>query len=135
MTSTDHFTNRKTGKTFNIYHNLNCKSHNVIYLIECTLCNNKQYIGKSETPSNLRTNNHRSDAKKPDSIAIDKHFFDNKDHNLEKHAMITLIKKLENASHMTQNEVTNTLERRGDFWIQKLNTLSPDGFNQALNFQ
>lgn len=135
MVSTDHFTNRKTGKKFHIYHNLNCKSHNVIYLIECTLCNNKAYVGKSETPSNLRTNNHRSDAKKMDSIAIDKHFFDNNDHDFEKHAKITLIEKVVNVSHMTKEEVTNTLERREDFWIQKLNTLTPDGFNQSLNCQ
>ena len=35
---------------------------------------------------------------------------------------------------MTPQEVTNTLERREDFWILKLNTLKPDGFNQELNF-
>ena len=135
MVLTDHFNNRKTGKKFQIYHNLNCKSHNVIYLIECTLCNNKPYVGKSETPSNLRTNNHRSAANKHDSIAIDKHFFDNKNHNFEKHAKITLIEKVENVSHMTKEEVTNTLERREDFWIIKLDTLTPDGFNQSLNHQ
>ena len=47
-----YFNNRKTGK---IFHNLNCKSSNVIYLIDCTLCNNKPYIVKSETQSNVRT--------------------------------------------------------------------------------
>lgn len=133
MVSTDHFTNRKTGEKFYIYHNLNCKSNHVIYLIECSLCNNKAYIGKSETPSNIRTNNHRNDAKKQDSISIDKHFFDNQDHNFEQHAKITLIEKLENYRYMTKEEITITLEKREDFWMKKLNTLIPDGFNQSLN--
>ena len=134
MVSTNFVTNRKTGKIFKIYHNLNCKSRNVIYLIECILCQNKPYVGKSEPPSNLRTNNHRSDAKKPDSIAVDKHFFENKDHDFEKHAKITLIERLENATHMTDQEITHNLEKREDFWIKKLNTLTPNGFNQELNF-
>ena len=134
MVTTDHFTNRKTGKVFNIFHNLNCKSSNVIYLIECILCNNKPYVGKSETRSNVRTNNHRSDAKKPDSIHVDRHFFENEDHDFEKHAKITLIEKVENTAHMTQPEITTILEQREDFWMLKLNTLIPDGFNQELNF-
>ena len=133
MVDTYFVTNRKTGKKFHIFHHLNCKSNNVIYLIECSLCNFKPYIGKSETASNLRINNHRSDSRKEDSITVDQHFSTN-GHNFEKHAKITLIEKVENTSHMTPQEVTNTLERREDFWILKLNTLKPDGFNQELNF-
>ena len=50
MTTTTEFTNRKTGRQFKIYHNVNCKSFYVIYLIECILChfkpsgNVKQYL-------------------------------------------------------------------------------------------
>ena len=133
MVSTNHFWNRKTKRKFSIRHNLNCKSDKVIYLIECTLCNNKPYVGKSETQSNLRTNNHRSDSKKSDSIEVDKHFYDNKDHDFEKHAKVTLIERLRNPEHMTAEEITYNLEKREDFWILKLNTLQPDGFNVSLN--
>ena len=133
MVSTNHFTNRITKRKFTIRHNLNCRSDKVIYLIECTLCDNKAYVGKSETPSNLRTNNHRSDAKKADSIEVDKHFFDNKDHSFEKHAKITLIERLRNPENMTKEEITYNLEKREDFWMLKLNTLQPDGFNVSLN--
>ena len=45
----------------------------MIYLIECALCNYKPYVGKNEHPSSLRTNNHRSDSKKTDSIPVDQH--------------------------------------------------------------
>ena len=101
--------------------------------MECALCNSKPYIGKCETASNLRTNNHRTDAKKKDSIAVDKHFL-SPGHNFTKHAKITLIEKLENTTHMTEQEITTILERKEDFWIKKFNTLKPDGFNQSLNF-
>ena len=74
MADTNYFTNRKTGKRFNILHNLNCKSKNLIYLIECTLCNFKPYIGKCETPSNLCRNNHRIDSTKENAINVEKHF-------------------------------------------------------------
>ena len=133
MVSTNYFSNRKTGRKFYIQHHLNCRSSKVIYLIECILCNNKPYIGKSEPPSNLRTNNHRSDAKRPDSIMIDKHFFETPGHDFEKHAKIILIEQLTNSSHMTKEEITLNLERREDFWMLKLNTLIPDGFNVSLN--
>ena len=133
MTNTTYVTNRKTGKKFHIFHKLNCKSKHVIYLIECALCNFKPYIGKSETASNLRTNNHRTDAKKEDSIAVDKHF-SSPGHNFTTHAKITLIEKLENTTHMTEQQITTILERREDFWMLKLDTITPQGFNQALNF-
>ena len=38
------FTNRKTGRQFKIYHNVNCNSFYVIYLIECILCHFKPYM-------------------------------------------------------------------------------------------
>ena len=133
MANTNHFTNRKNGRKFNIYHNLNCKSNNVIYLIECTLCNHKPYIGKSEPATNLRISNHRSDFKKQDSIPVDQHF-STPGHNFTTHARITLIEKLENTTYMTEEEVTTFLETREDFWMVKLDTLISVVFNQALNY-
>ena len=49
-------------KTFQIFHNLKCKSENLIYLLQCRICQ-LQYIGKIETPFNIRLRNHRKDAK------------------------------------------------------------------------
>ena len=50
--STTTFTSHITNNTYNIYHKTNCRSKNVIYLLQCTLCS-LQYVGKSETPFNL----------------------------------------------------------------------------------
>ena len=49
-------------KTFQIFHNLKCKSENLIYLLQCRICQ-LQYIGKIETPFNIHLRNHRKDAK------------------------------------------------------------------------
>ena len=132
MVNTSIFTNRKTGKQCNILHKLNCKSSHVIYLIECALCNYKPYVGKSEHPSNLRTNNRRSDSKKKDSIPVDQHY-GQPGHDFTKHARITLIEQIQNRNK-SKEEMTHILEKREDFWIKALDTLHPNGFNQGLNF-
>ena len=64
---------------------------------------------------------------------IDKHFYETPGHDFEKHAKITLIEQLRNAENMTKEEITFNLEKREAFWMIKLNTLQPDGFNIALN--
>ena len=51
-----------TKETFQIFHNLTCKSENLIHLLQCRICQ-LQYVGKSKTPFNIRLNNHRKDAK------------------------------------------------------------------------
>ena len=67
------FRSNQTNRIFHIYHNLNCKSKYVIYLLECTKCKT-QYIGKAETEFNIRLNNHRKDVWKPDAIPASHHF-------------------------------------------------------------
>ena len=47
------FRSNQTNRIFQIYHNLNCKSKYVIYLLECTKCK-IQYVGKAETEFNIR---------------------------------------------------------------------------------
>ena len=115
MVNTSIFTNRKTGKQYNILHKLNCKSSHVIYLIECALCNykHKPYVGKSEHPSNHKTNNHRSDSKKKYSIPVDQHY-GQPGHDFTKHARITLIEQIQNRNK-SKEEMTHILEKREDF--------------------
>ena len=122
MATTTKFTNRKTGRQFQIFHTVNCKSFYVIYLIECTLCLFKPYVGKCETTFNLRLNTHRTHAKYDNSILVDTHF-KSAGHDFT---------KLEN-TNMSKEVITKTLERREDFWMIKLDTLTPFGFNISLN--
>jgi hypothetical protein len=68
--STSVFKNRLTNRIFKIFHNVNCKSKFIIYLVECKKCQDKPYVGKTELMANERLNGHRSDAKKPNSILL-----------------------------------------------------------------
>ena len=129
---TSEFTNRLTGKIFQIYHHLTCKSSKVIYLMECTECNNKPYVGKCETPMNLRINTHRADSKKITSIPVDQHFLVH-GHIFNKHARFTIIETV-SRPNLSKEQATQLLLKREDFWMIKLNTLKPNGFNEALNF-
>ena len=45
------FRSNQTNRILHIYHNINCTSKYVIYLLECT--NKIQYVGKAETVSTL----------------------------------------------------------------------------------
>jgi len=130
--ATSTFKNRHTGKEFAIFHNCNCKDRHVIYLLECTKCNGMAYIGKTETPLNLRMNGHRSDSKKTDKLAVDTHF-GQAGHSFDRDAKFTIIEKVRN-SNLLKEEISNLLLRREDFWIKKLQTMEPDGFNRDLNF-
>ena len=65
--------NNQANRIFLIYHNLNCQSKYVIYLLECTKCK-IQYVGKAETEFNIRLNNHRKYVWKPDAIPASSHF-------------------------------------------------------------
>ena len=54
------YTSKVTGKQYNIFCTINCKSANVNYILECSVCG-LQYFGESKQPFHKRLNEHRSD--------------------------------------------------------------------------
>ena len=48
IVQTSSFQNRTGKRQYTIFHNVNCKSKNVICLVHCRLCNNKPYVGKCD---------------------------------------------------------------------------------------
>ncbi|MCH2406292.1 MAG: hypothetical protein MK200_08895, partial [Nitrosopumilus sp.] len=130
ITQTNAFKSAITGEEFHIKHNVNCKTRKGIYLASCKLCPKHQYVGKFETPWNVRLYNHRKDAKKMKSIPFDEHFLKS-DHDFTKHARFIIIEAL---SKETAKEIDRkTLEAREDYWISRLKTHSPNGFNERWN--
>ena len=108
LDSTSTFTSHVTNKTYNIYHKTNCKSKNVIYLLECTLYS-KQYVGKSEWPFNLRLNNYKHRIKSTDSdklLPVEQHFR-SAHHDFSVHAKFTVIEQIEKS---TLGNITFILE-------------------------
>ena len=127
---TQSFKSSVTQKTY-IFHDLNCKSKLLIYLMECRICR-IQYIGKSETEFNIRLNNHRKDVNRQNAPRADQHF-KLPDHNFNQHARFTLIEQLDNM-RIDKDLATLRLKKRKDFWIETLKTLHPYGLNAELNF-
>ena len=128
--TTKKFTSTKTKEEFKIYHQVNCKSKFVIYLMECCKCK-LQYVGKSEHPMNIRINKHRDDVSRPDAIKVCQHFNTNS-HKFNRDAIFTIIEQLQRQNRSIA-EMRHILEGREDFWIRRLNTLHPNGFNIGLN--
>ena len=91
-----------------------------------------QYVGRAETAFNIRLNKHRNVVNNPKSIPPDLHFR-KPGHSFNLHAKFTLIERLSNI-HTTDKDILKfRLKRREDFWIQKLETVTPKGLNQELN--
>ena len=129
--NTQTFTSQQTNRTFNIFHKLTCKSQYIIYLMERIICK-IQNVVKSETPFNLRLNNHRKDVNNPKVIPVCNHFKMN-GHNFMKHAKFTLIEQLTEIWNVRKDTLRIRLKRLEDFWIIKLETLAPKGLKQELN--
>jgi hypothetical protein len=126
------FTDRLKKKHYSIRQKLGCKSKDALYLAWCDRCNDKQYVGKVESQkAHRRINKHRNDSKKEGSIGIDLHFRE-PNHSFDDFRII-IIEEI-TSKNMTREQIRHTLLKREDFWISKLNTLEPHGFNDKLNF-
>ena len=86
----------------------------------------------SETAFNIRFNNHRNDVYKTNTPGADQHFR-LPAHNFNRHTKFTLTEQLSN-TELDKHLLTFRLKKRKDFWIHKLKTLKPHGFNSELNF-
>ena len=129
--TTNSFKSNVTNVSYNIYHKTNCKSRNIIYLLECTTCA-LQYVGKSEWPFNLRLNNYRHRIKSTDFdklLPVEQHFR-LQGHDFSANAKFTIIEKIENAPI---EKISSILETHEDRWITRLKTLYPNGLNNKLN--
>ena len=99
--------------------------------MECALCK-IQYVGKAETAFSIRLNNHRKNVNNPKSIPADLHFR-KPGYSFNLHAKSTLIEQLSNIHKTDKETLKFRLKHLEDFWIQKLETLTPKGLNQELN--
>ena len=99
--------------------------------MEYTLCK-RQYTGKSETAFSINSNNHRKGACKTKTTEADQHFrLPSRDFN--RYAKFILIEQLNN-TELDKELLTFRLKKREDFWMYKLKTLKPHGFNSELHF-
>ena len=81
---------------------------------------------------NIRMNKHRNDVNREDAINVCKHF-KQVNHNFNKDAKFTIIEQLRQHQDKGLTQMRSILEEREDFWIKRLKTLHPQGFNKELN--
>ena len=105
-----------TGRTYKIPKKVTCTSWNLIYCLECSDCG-IQYVGQTKNKFLTRFNQHRNDIKHKRDTSVSRHF--NKHTNLMKLYVLQLI-NLDDQKSRDTNE---------DYWISRLNTLSPLGLN------
>ena len=120
------FCSQQNGWIFTIFHQVNCKNDFVIYLLECKKCH-IQCVVKAEADFNLRLNNHHKDVYKADAIPALYHFA-MKDHVFTRDTSLIIIEQI-HKSTLTRWTKKNLLKQRENFWILKLETLKPKGFN------
>ena len=60
MKTGETFNSSTTGKSCKVKATVNCKTSNVLYMIECKQCG-KQYVGETENVLHIQMNGHRSD--------------------------------------------------------------------------
>ena len=117
--TTTTFKSQQTNKTWKIFHNTNCKTEYVIYLLQCIICN-LQYARKNETSFNIRLKNYRKDVKDPKAILADKHFQKN-GHRFNRYTRFTIIDESRNTK-LDKEILRECLIQRENFWIQTSHT-------------
>lgn len=122
------FRSEANGFKYKMFHDLNCHSSWVIYIITCMPCK-KQYVGKSETPLNIRLNNHRNHIKnRLETCELAEHFIRSPQHDFSRDVCITPIETI--TKNLELEKKKSVLKERERFWISKLKTIQPSGINK-----
>ena len=139
VNDTSHFKRRDTGKTFDILKGpLDCNSNHVIYLFECKKCQYRfPYVGSTKTKFRYRINNYKSFHRKFRKKYVEKdlaivikksklkqklfheHYCSEGHQGIENWS-VTLIDQVEDLDSLRKKEL---------YWINRLNTWAPFGFN------
>ena len=123
MQSSSTFASKVTNKQFKIFSTVNCKSSNVIYILECSVCG-LQYVGESKQPFHKRLNGHRSDLTKKVFLPVSQHFR-LPDHSLNDFDSMKILIIEHNCDWRDSQR-----EARESFWIKELCTFHPKGINK-----
>ena len=109
-----------TGCTFKLHVTANCKTSNIIYVIQCKVCNS-QYVGETKNPLHIRLNGHRNDIIKN---RVDKpvaSHFNGPGHTPSDFTIMVL--------EQMKSQNPNLRKYRESYWIFQLDCLHPNGMN------
>ena len=118
------YTFHSTGETHHIKSHITCETFNVIYLIQCRLCN-LQYIGETKRRLKDRFNEHRRPILNPTGnyihTAVSEHFLTS--NHSDNHMLLIPIEKLKNGRDSFRKAHEAHLTR-------KAKTIEPLGINK-----
>ena len=122
------------GNSIRISGHFTCQDSNIIYILTCKHCN-LQYIGLSTMTMQKRMTNHRSCLNNPrnQTKLLYKHFWEN-NLNLTDISLQIIYKLPKSRLNNLPNKywIQNLLQHYESYYIRKLNTLKPMGFNEKL---
>ena len=126
MVQTTTFTSDRTGESFTIRHHMTCQVQNFIYILFCSKCKNKQYVGESKNTMKTRFASHRSDIKIKSKQSgkiphIIQHF------SLPGHSLSDMRAFPIEQVYRKDTQYRRSRER---FWYLKLHTVYPEGLNE-----
>ncbi len=123
----------KNGSPISIKDQLDCQSKHLIYVIECSNCK-VRYVGETCQKLKDRINQHRSDINRKQDTTIATHFSQNCP-NIEFFKVIPVEKvhRIIPESYTFMGFLDNSDEiqliQKEQYWIKKLNSLTPNGLN------
>ena len=118
---TQKFSCTHTGEEFIIYCNANCKTENIIYLLECATCG-LQYVGETKQLSK-RLHDHISDAHCKHELPLTRHLRSTGHHDSFGKLKVTIIDHNPKWDDKSRQESESV-------WVKLLKTLSPNGINE-----
>ena len=111
------------SREYRINYSFNCNSSNVVYLLECTVCD-VQYVGSTCTPFRLRFNDYKACSRKFNlgasvpQVEFFRHFTEEGHHVFLKDISVKVIDRLTGGNRM-----------REIFWQYRLDCFAPKGLN------
>ena len=125
------FTSNLTNKQYSTrsYENLSCKSKNLVYGIDCSICG-LLYVGETKGQLNTRMNGHRFNINNNGQQLLYQHF------NQADHSILSMkVRILEKIYHRTNNPTLSTplRRKREEYWIKELGCATPYGCNDKID--
>ncbi len=119
-------TSSETPFEYPVIGKLTCESTNLIYLIECTKCN-EFYVGETSTTLRQRLTSHLGDIRNEiNSKPIPEHFNDFH-HDINQDMVVYPIEQILEQGSKEKNKI---LRRKIEFkWMEALKTMYPNGMN------
>ena len=126
------FSNNLTKRSFSThsFEDLSCKSYNIVYAIERTLCG-LIYVGETKGELRKRINGHRLQINKGGNQLLYRHF------NLPDHSLLSMkVRILEKIYHRTNKPINSSTpfrRKREEYWIRQLGIVVPYGCKDHID--